>query len=94
MQKLIIELNTHINIIEYEQTTDMDINAQLRSNPTNRVWWLGTHPKNAGWSVNWQPYKLYKFEDAIHFISDDLATISSKMDVKRQLWQIIQVFFK
>ena len=93
LQAIQVQTNTHINILEYDDAFGIDIAEYMESSPTKKYWWLGTTPKNAGWQTKWQPYKIYTHDNAQHFISDDLTAIAAKQDLKRLLWQTIQVFF-
>jgi DNA polymerase III psi subunit len=93
LQALNIQVDTHINILEYNNDSGIDIQEYLQTQPTQRVWWIGIQPKNAGWQMNWQPYKIYTVGEKQHFISHNLDIIAEKQDLKRQLWQTIQVFF-
>jgi DNA polymerase III psi subunit len=93
LQALQIQVDIHINILEYNNEAAIDIDEYLQTQPTHRVWWIGLQPKNAGWQMNWLPYKIYTLGEQQHFISHNLSTIAEKQDLKRQLWQTIQVFF-
>jgi DNA polymerase III psi subunit len=93
LQAIKVQTDIHINILEFDHEQGIAISEYLATSTTKKYWWLGTSPKNAGWQTTWQPYKIYTHGGAQHFVSDDLDTIAAKQDLKRTLWQTIQVFF-
>ena len=93
LQAIHIQTDINIHILEYDKNTLQDIQEHLTAHPTPRVWWIGVEPKSAGWQMNWLPYKIYTVGEQQHFISHNLGIIAEKQDLKRQLWQTIQVFF-
>ena len=94
LQAIEIQVDTHINILEYDKNEKIDLSEYLENKNLNRFWWIGVNPKSAGLQTQWQRYKIYTLNDAQHFISDDLATIATKPELKRALWQTIQLFFQ